>query len=393
MDLLRLIARRFATALGVLAMLLAVAPTPALAFDLRSGESTVVDEGTTVNDDLYAFGNAIDIRGTVNGDVISGGRSVTISGTVNGDVIAAGGRVAVPGQVRGSVRAAGGNLEITGAVGEDVLVGGGTLAIDPTARIGRDLLFGGGTLTLDGQVARGARIGAGNATIGGRIEGDVRADVSELTVADTAAIDGDLVYSADQSATIAQGATIGGRTQRLATPEPTAPGMTDRVISAVVGWLQALVAMLLVGLIFVLLFPTFGRRSANAIWTAPWPSVGIGVALVLGVPMLAVLVLVIGIFIGGWWLAPIILGVYAAALVLGYAVSALLVGQSLAVQVGQRGWHLAAHQAVGLIVLLLAGAAPFVGWIVSLAAAVVGLGALALTMWRARRGEPTLAPA
>lgn len=381
------------TWIALLAVLLALAPQPVRAADIRGGESTVIPAGTVVNDDLYVFGSNVDIQGTVNGDVISAASSVTVSGTVTGDVAAAAGTISVPGQVQGSVRATGGNLSIAGTVRDDVLVGGGTLEIGPNARLGRDLLYGGGTLALNGQVARDVRVGAGTLTVDGSVGGSLRADIEQLTVADGATIAGDLTYSAAQSASIAPGATVSGQTERLATPGPAQPTMTDRVIDVVVNWLRMLVAMLLVGAVFVLLFPDVSQRASHSLSSAPWPSVGIGLALLIGVPVLAVAVLIAGILIGGWWLAPILLGVYAAALVLGYAVSGLFVGRAVTGRFGRDRLHTATYLVIGVALLLLVGLIPILGWVVGIVAAVAGLGALTRALWTAQHQEVTAASA
>ncbi|MGE3268182.1 MAG: hypothetical protein AB7P40_05505 [Chloroflexota bacterium] len=377
----------------LLALLLALVPKPALAADIRGGETAIVEAGDTLNDDLYAFGNTVDVQGTVNGDVIAGSSTVTISGTVNGDVIAAAGTVLVPGQVNGSIRATGGNLSITGAVRDDVLVGGGRLELGPEASVGRDLLFGGGTLDLSGQVGRNVRLGGGDMTVAGQVGGDVRADAGSLTVADGAVIRGDLTYSSEQSATIAPGATIAGQTQRLATPEPAQPTIGDQILGVVTGWLRMLIAMLAVGLTLLLLFPSFSRRAADSLHVAPWPSIGIGVGLLIGVPLLAVAVLVVGIFAGGWWLAPIILGLYAAALVLGLVVASAFVGQTILDQAGRRHPHQALGLLTGLVIVLALSMVPLFGWVIGLVAAIAGLGAFARTLWYARRPEPVVARA
>jgi len=60
--------------------------TPALAAHFRKGETFVVPEGETLDDDLYAVGATVAINGTVNGDVMVVARTVIIRGTVTGSV-------------------------------------------------------------------------------------------------------------------------------------------------------------------------------------------------------------------------------------------------------------------------------------------------------------------
>src|SRR6266540_6669200 len=64
------LARRITMALfGTL--LLSAGAAPALAAEVRQGDSVVVGPNETINDDLYAFGSTVTILGTVNGDVFT----------------------------------------------------------------------------------------------------------------------------------------------------------------------------------------------------------------------------------------------------------------------------------------------------------------------------------
>ena len=117
-----------------LALLVALAPTRTFAADIRQGDVVTVGPTQTINDDLYAFGETVDIQGRVNGDVVAAGGTVTVHGTVTGDLLAAGGTTTMAGTVGGTVRAAGGTTTIEGPVGKDLLVTGGTLRLGPGAR-------------------------------------------------------------------------------------------------------------------------------------------------------------------------------------------------------------------------------------------------------------------
>ena len=49
-------------------------------------DNYILNEGTTVNDNLYIYGDSSEIEGTVNGDLVLMGKSLTINGTISGDV-------------------------------------------------------------------------------------------------------------------------------------------------------------------------------------------------------------------------------------------------------------------------------------------------------------------
>jgi hypothetical protein len=114
--------------------------------------------------------------------------------------------------------------------------------------------------------------------------------------------------------------------------------------------------------------------------------------IAFGVPCAAAFLFVVGIMIGGWWIGLAAVVVYLLALALGYVIAARYVGRLLLGRSGKTpafGWAVL----TGLVVLGLVVAIPFLGWIVGWAAALFGLGALAVTWYRNRPGfRPELAP-
>ena len=358
-----------------LALLVALAPTRTFAADIRQGDVVTVGPTQTINDDLYAFGETVDIQGRVNGDVVAAGGTVTIHGTVTGDLLAAGGTTTVAGTVGGTVRAAGGTTTIDGPVAKDVLVTGGTVRLEPGARVGRDLLTGAGSVILAGQVARNVQ--AGNGT---------------LRLDDNAVVGGNLTYSSEQRAQIAPGARVQGTITHHAPPRSgiwPAGGPLGPEADRVIGWLRALVGLSVLGILFVLLAPGYSRRTADTLGRAPWLSLALGLALLIGVPVAALLVFVVGLFIGGWWLALMAMALYASALMLGIAVSGLFVGRWLLERTGRRQVPLVGAVLLGLVLLLLVSVVPVAGGIVVCVAMLTGLGALVVTALRSSR-PPTV---
>ncbi len=376
----------------VIVLLLTLFPVPLEAADLRSGATVTVGPTEIVNDDLYVSGNEINIQGTVNGDVVAFAGTITITGTVAGDVIAAGGNVDVGGTVRGSVRTAGGTVTIRGPVAKDVLAAGGTVAITPAGSIGRDLLVGGNSVAVDGLVGRDVRVTATDLTLGGRVGGNVEASVQTLHLTDRAAIAGNLIYTSPGQATIAPGATVRGRIERRAPPAPRPTSPIDQIGEIILGWVRTLVGLFALGLLLVLLFPRFTSRTLATVRVSPWASLGIGFALLVGVPVLALLVFLLGLLVGGWWLALILLAIEAIALVVAYVVSSVFVGCWILERIGRTDRGLVVALLTGLITLLLLGLIPVVGALVGLVATVLGLGALVLTAAQAHAG-PVAPPA
>src|SRR2546430_1145794 len=124
--------------------------------------------------------------------------------------------------------------------------------------------------------------------------------------------------------------------RRGCVPSWPAGGLLGGEADHVIGWLRTLVGLGVLGVVFVLLAPGYSRRTADTLGRSPWRSLALGLALLIGVPVAALLAFVVGLFIGGWWLALMAVALYAGALMLGIAVSGLFVGRWLLERSGRR---------------------------------------------------------
>lgn len=362
----------------------------AAAADIRSGDTITVGAGETIEDDLYAFGGAISILGTVRGDVIAFSGSVIISGTVTGDVVAASGSVSVSGQVDGSVRAAGGPVAIDGRIGGDVVVGSGTLTIGANAQVARDILAASGSVTHSGQLGRDLRVAAGSLTIDGRVGRDVNAEVDTLTVGARAVVDGSLTYASANEAVITAGAAVRGPVVRREPVRQSQPAEVPGPLARIVEWAQAIVGFLVFGLLIVFIVPNFARRANDSLVRSPLVSLGIGAGVLFALPILAILVLVVGVFTGGWWIGLIALALYCIAIAASIPVVGLAIGTRIVPRTG-RAWQLAVALVIGLAALLLVALVPVVGAIVMLIAILAGLGAIVQAVAAGRTVAPVAA--
>lgn len=138
----------------------------------------------------------------------------------------------------------------------------------------------------------------------------------------------------------------------------------------------------------MLLFPVFSQRAADTLGTTPWPSLGLGFALLAGVPVAALLVFGIGLLIGGWWLGPLMLAFYFGLLPVAYATVGLFLGRFIVRRAGrpdvENVWNLLA----ALVFLGLVSLVPFAGGLVLFTAVLFGLGACILALNATYRGRP-----
>ena len=120
-------------------VLLFGAVSPAHAQGIVAGDT--VPAGTTVDDDVILFGEAVTIDGDVNGNVFALGGTVTVNGKVDGSLYAISQQVTVNGEVSDGVY--GTALELIfgpeGKVGRNVAFLGLSVGMPEGASIGRDL--------------------------------------------------------------------------------------------------------------------------------------------------------------------------------------------------------------------------------------------------------------
>ena len=267
------------------------------------------------------------------------------------------------------------------AATDHVVITGGVVV--PAGQIAGDVVVLDGTVTIAGHVTGDVVSVAGPVRVTGRVDGDLIAVSDRALLGSTARVGGDLHYG-DESPVLARGASVGGK---ISNEDWTDSANGWGWVSALAWWLAVSVSTLIVGVLLVWLVPGALNAAERATRERLGPTVGWGVVIAIGVPVLAILALVtlVGIPFGVALLLAAI-----PVLVVAYATAAWIVGRRVLRDRSTSPW--AALFAGWGIVRVLA-LIPVLGALVGLAATVVGLGALAVALWRARRtGAPAAAP-
>jgi hypothetical protein len=234
-----------------------------------------------------------------------------------------------------------------------------------------------GPVSVAGRVRGDLVVVSGRLRISGTVDGDVVAVAERATLAPGARVGGDLIYG-DKRPVVPAGATVEGDVDRVSVGEITDP---VGFIGAAAVWIAVSVSTLVFGLLLLWLAPRALEAAFTAARTSLGPTVGWGLLLFFGLPILAVIALVtlVGIPLGVALLLALV-PLYA----IGYTTSAWLLGRRL---VGPPRGRVLAFLA-GLAILRVLAIIPILGGIVWFAATVVGLGALLVATWRARRDYP-----
>jgi hypothetical protein len=377
--------------LGVTVILAAFAATVLVGCD-HDEESVSGQFGS----DRFSAGGMVHLTEPVAGDALLAGGQVEIASEVQGDLVVAGGEVSVGGGIGDDLYAAGGEVTVDAIVAGNARVAGGEVEIGPATVIEGGASITGGRVKFDGSVTGYLQATGGEVRLSGTVGGDAMVRSGELHIAPGTRIDGKLVYRGPDAPVVPEGATIAGGVEFH---ETSAHRWVDRdthvAVDAgrAVGSMLWFVGVFAVAALFTAIFPAFSTQAATMIGRDPWTSLGIGLAVLVCMPFVAVVLL---ITIIGIPLALLLVPVYLVLMFLGWVTAALFLGERL-LEFARRGqpvgigWRVLALLAA-LIALWLLRRIPYAGPLIGLAALSAGIGALVWQLW-SRRERPSPAVA
>jgi hypothetical protein len=267
-----------------------------------------------------------------------------------------------------------------GGGGKDlvVLTGGAEVGSGETVN---DVVVFDGPVRIEGTVAGSVTAFNGDVVNSGTVREDIISFNGQATVSDGGSVGGDV--TSRLAPAIAPGATVGGTVQQL----------NFRSIDAGFGfaagfafWLAISVSTLLLGLLFVLLFP----RAADAVYEAGrqrlGASIGWGLVSFFAIPIVAILLFVtlVGIPLG-IGLLLLMMPLYS----LGYTMGGWYLGRRIL-----SGHARAVAVLLGILILRVLALIPILGGLVGFIATILGLGMLAVAATaggRAPREAPVAA--
>jgi cytoskeletal protein CcmA (bactofilin family) len=359
---------------------LAIGPA-ASATEFRKGQSPTVDKDETIKGDIYMSGERVRIEGRVEGDVFAAGKDIEIDGHVTGDVICAGRYLQVRGTVDGNVRSAGNTVVISGSVGKNVMWFGDVVTVESTGKIGGSVTMFGDTLAIDGHLGRDILFFGGGINLNGGVEGGIREKGHTLIIGAGAQVGGPIHYEGEKPAEVSSSAKLASPVEFKQMEHRKEYRDSSYYIWQVI-WAAAYI---LFGLVLFALMPNFSEEVVKS--TEQYgAAAGLGILVGCGLPIAALIacVTVVGLFIG---ISAFFL--WYAALHFGQIVVGALIGKWLMGRT-EETWPLIGRMAVGFVVLRLCTMIPHVGWVFKYGAALWGIGAISLVVYR--RLQPVIAP-
>lgn len=362
--------------------LMLMASTSASASETRKAESVQVKKDEVIKSDLFAMGNHIKMEGTVDGDLYAFGEQVEIPGHVTGDVICFCQSLRLSGQVDGNIRGASNNITITGNVTRSVTYFSELFTLDSNGSIGHSLTTFSKSLTLDGKLDRDLLAFFETGSFSGPIGGEMRAKGDSLNISSSASIGGKAYFEGHKPAYVSAEAKLASplefkKIEHKSQMERGGGYYFWRVI-----WASA---YLLFGLVLLALLPQFSKEAAANVDNAG-ASLGLGVLVGFALPIAAIIACftVVGLFVGVsaffLWYASL----YFAQIIVGTAVGQWILGRT------NETWPLIGRMAVGVLLLRVSMAIPYLGVWIKIGVIILGIGAISLAIYR--RLQPVVAP-
>ena len=324
-------------------------------------------------------------RASVGGNAFIAGGYVDLDERVERNAFVSGGDVTVAGYVGRDLYAAGGDVRLEGEVDRDVRMAGGTLRIAPEAEVRGDVTLAGGSITVGGSV--GGNLGAYGERIvlDGSVAGDVEFVGDKLRLGPNARIEGELTYRSGGAIDVDTGAQVAGGIHRT-TREPDWSRLGHG--AAILGGITISLGMVLLGAVLVLGMPGFSREAGALIRSKPWHALGLGCAMLVGVPVALAL---LAVTIIGIPLALLLAFAFGALLMLGYLIGAIFLGDFALerVNAGKLAsvWWRALFMLLAIVAIAILHRVPVIGELAWTLLFLAGVGAFALRAWAGFRNE------
>jgi len=284
---------------------------------VRTGDQVAITNEQSVAGNFYAVGNSVVISGDSSQDVTMIGGKTRLNGTVAQDVLAVGVSVLIDGPVAGDVRVLGGDVTVSSAVAGDLVVVGGVVEVLSSGSVGGDILTYAGSVTIGGPIQGDVLGQMDQLSVSTTVVGDIDVGVGEFVLTDSAAIEGDVIYTSSNLVTQAFNTTVAGTVIRN---DPVYIGGTNQLQTIGLVFLLVLLSS------FVWYFlsrSTLARSTEHTLRNLPRSAV-------TGVVALFVLPLIIGV------LAISYIGMFVAVICLfGFVTLLLLACAALPGVVGQ----------------------------------------------------------
>jgi cytoskeletal protein CcmA (bactofilin family) len=365
-------------------LVLLVSTAPVFGLTVKSSDDVDIKVDEVIDDDLFAFGQTVSIKGKVNGDVCVLSQTVDITGEISGTVICVASNVKINASDVASIWAGAGTVEISGNIRNNIVVFGGNLYTEDETDVGNDILFYGGNARIDGDVKGSLKGSMGKLIIKGKFSRvDIEADA--ILIKSGTLISGDLVMGGDPEPVIEEGAEILGQTTYKRDEEE---GLEEEAVFAIAPIIAFFIALfkivvfitkIIVGIVVIALSRTYVRRIVDTMYSKPWPCLGWGFVGLIVIPAAVIILLAILI---GYPFAIVGIYFYTIMFYMASIFAGMVIGEKI-IRLFKKEGDISLYLSfiIGMVILLILGFIPVIGFIVKIIVLVSGSGMFLLGSW------------
>jgi len=290
-------------------------------------------------------------------------------------------------KIEGGLSAFGANIEIAGTVNGGLEAFGGNIIV--SGKNQGDLKFAGANVILSGEFFEIVNGTSANLTISGIFEDDLEVKAARITIAPTAVIKGDLVYSTALFER-KEGSRIMGKVVRLETEEGKARVRNKRqqekgpdYLAKGLFWIICTIALIIAGLLVNYLLPKQTEEIVSTIADSIWKSLGIGLIFLIVVPLCIIISLITAIGIPAGIISAFlyIIMIYISQVYVGLWIGRKLLGNFKESFTAFFFWPFVA----GTIIIGILFLIPVIGWLLRFFLLLIGLGAMWQVLWNSTK--------
>jgi len=364
-------------AIGLALFVLAGGPAPSSALDLHFHEDEVaVAAGETVDQTMIINANTVRVDGTVEGDlVVVLAERLILRGEVRGNVFSSARTIEMSGKVTGNFHAIGERIRVDGQVGRNMYSLSELVTLAAGASVGRDSTHAAAGATIDGEVKRDLFMIGKWVEVRGSVGRNVDARADRVELLEEARIDGDVdaLFWSENEVEVAPGAVVSGEVRSRVREDARRLWFNRYLRGHYYLWLVInLAAAFVFGMLLYALVPRFFAvhlETARAFGR----SLGVGFLALVATPIALFL---IGITVVGIPVALIGLAAFLGCLYASGILVAALVGTQIMKLEAETWSSFGLALLVGLVIVVVASAIPFVGGPVRFVVLLIGLGLL-----------------
>jgi cytoskeletal protein CcmA (bactofilin family) len=351
---------------------------------LAGGKAGVSDayhvrEGETHDGDLYLFSGVTRIDGVQNGNVLALGKRLIVTGRVTGHVLSFAQSVELEGTIEDSVWAFGQDVEVTGTIDGNVSAYGQEIDIAPGALIRGSLKACGADVKIDGEILGDLEVIGAEVVLLGSVGGSAELEADIIEIAPEARVAGDLDYTSRNRLDLEEAGKVGGdidysRWSGKRDITFTSGGFYWRFTFAAFA--------LIVGLAAVGLFHSRVTGIVATVGGDGLRSAGVGFITAVVTPVAMLLACILIITIPLVFIAALL---FAVLVYLAKVPVAIWLGDWIMKRFGRTDSSPYLSLVIGIPVLYILFAVPFLGKIAWFGSLFIGLGAVVLTIWMERQ--------